>query len=164
MLAFDRVLGRWKSLPVAWVGIGLYALLAGASPGVIRAVSSLVGRQVSHFLHIDRHTIYFRWNQIFRRQQRLRDLLTDQHHQPQLSGGHAGSPTPPDPNPHDVWLGHQLVHVGFFDSLDSLDLGPSPPDRFCSGCGKIHLQAVQHRLDRVKQGCLTGAGKEQSDC
>ncbi len=37
VLAFDRVLGRWKSLPAAWVGIGLYALLAGATPGVIRA-------------------------------------------------------------------------------------------------------------------------------
>lgn len=34
---FGRLLGRWKSLPAAWIGIGLYAVLAGASAGVVRA-------------------------------------------------------------------------------------------------------------------------------
>ena len=31
------MLGPWKSLPAAWLGIGLYAVLAGASAGVVRA-------------------------------------------------------------------------------------------------------------------------------
>jgi len=34
---FGRLFGRWRSLPAAWIGIALYAVLAGASAGVIRA-------------------------------------------------------------------------------------------------------------------------------
>ncbi len=34
---FGRLLGRWRSLPAAWLGIAFYAVLAGASAGVVRA-------------------------------------------------------------------------------------------------------------------------------
>ncbi len=34
---FSRFLGPWYSLPAAWLGIGLYAVLAGAGAGVVRA-------------------------------------------------------------------------------------------------------------------------------
>jgi competence protein ComEC len=37
VIIFGRLLGRWRSLPAAWIGIALYAVLAGASAGVVRA-------------------------------------------------------------------------------------------------------------------------------
>jgi competence protein ComEC len=37
VLIFGRLLGRWRGMLAAWVGIALYAVLAGASASVVRA-------------------------------------------------------------------------------------------------------------------------------
>ena len=77
VLAFDRALGRRKSRPAAWAGIGLFELLAVETPGIIRAVSGSVRRQSSCFLHETRHDFNFGRFHIIRRLQRNRDLLAE---------------------------------------------------------------------------------------
>ena len=41
-LVFSRLLGRWQGMLAAFLGIAMYAVIAGASAGVVRA--AIMGR------------------------------------------------------------------------------------------------------------------------